>query len=591
MSDRIIAQDTTFAVATFRLTSDGKDVTNTYAIVSFVIDRVVNRIPTARLIMKDGSTAEETFAASDGNDFTPGKTIEIAAGFDGNNRPLFKGLILKQTIKVTTDGNSRLILDCRDAAAKLAIGRHSRYFTDRKDSEVIATLISSYSGVSAQVEATRITQPEIVQYYSTDWDFILSRAEMNGQIVLVENGQIKVKPPTTSGNAQITLTYGANLIELEAAMDARDQYATVKASAWSYAEQALVEATASEPSVNNQGNLSGKKLAAVIGLSEWSLRHSGEVTQPELKAWADAQLLKSRLAKIQGRVKIAAYPGAKPDALIELSGTGARFNGLAYVSGVRHDFSAGVWQTHLQLGLTPEWFYQQAQDVVEKSASGLLPGVNGLQIGVVVQLQDDPKAEHRILVKAPLVDNRAGGIWARIATLDAGHTRGSFFRPEIGDEVVLGFLNDDPRDAIVLGMLNSSAKPAPLSAADENHQKGFTTRSALKLMFDDEKKIITLETPGGNKLTISDEAKGISLEDQNGNKLTLNDSGIALSSPKDITLEATGKLTLKASQDLSLEGLNVKANANAKFEAKGNAGAEVSTSAIAILKGSLVQIN
>lgn len=591
MSDRIIPQETTFDVATFKLTTDGTDVTNAYAVVSFVIDRVVNRIPTARIILKDGSTAEETFVASEGNDFTPGQTLEIAAGFDGNNRPLFKGLIVKQTIKVSTDGNSRLILDCRDAATKLTVGRSSRYFTDLRDSEAIETIIANYGAVSAEVEATLVTHSKIVQYYSTDWDFILSRAEMNGQIVLVEDGEIQVKPPTTSGNALITLTYGANLIELEAAMDARDQYETVKASAWSYADQALVEAIASEPSVNNQGNLSGKKLAAVIGLGEWELRHSGEVTQPELKAWADAQLLKSRLAKIQGRVKIAAYPAAKPDALIELGGTGARFNGLAYVSGVRHDFSGGVWQTHLQLGLAPDWFYQQAQHVVEKPASGLLPGVNGLQIGVVVQLQDDPKGEHRILVKAPLVDNQAEGVWARVATLDAGQNRGSFFRPEIGDEVVLGFLNDDPRDAIVLGMLNSSAKPAPLTAADDNHQKGFVTRSEIKLMFDDDKKIITLETPGGNKLIISDEAKGIGLEDQNGNTLTLNDSGIALSSPKDITIEATGKLTLKASQDLSMEGLNVKAKANAQFKAEGSAGAEVSTSAIAVLKGKLVQIN
>ncbi|NEP19050.1 MAG: type VI secretion system tip protein VgrG [Leptolyngbya sp. SIO4C1] len=591
MSDRIIPQNTDFGIGTFKLTSDGKDITNDYAILSFVVDRVVNRIPTARVILKDGSAAEETFAASDGNDFTPGKELEISVGFDGNNRPIFKGLIVKQAIKVGVDGNTRLIIDCRDAATKLTVGRHSQYFTESKDSEAIEAIIDNYSGVSAQVETTRITHPKIVQYYSTDWDFLLSRAEMNGQIVLIEDGKINIKAPTTSGSPLITLTYGANLIELEAEMDARDQYQAVKAVAWSYADQALVEATASEPSINDQGNLSGRILAEVIGLSELELHHGGEVTQPELQAWANAQLLKSRLAKIRGRVKTQGYPEAKPDALIELGGTGARFNGPAYVSGIRHDFSGGVWQTHMQLGLAPDWFYQRAQNVIDKPASGLLPGVNGLQTGVVTQLQDDPKGEDRILVKAPVVDTRAEGIWARVATLDAGQNRGSFFRPEIGDEVVLGFLNEDPRDAIVLGMLNSSAKPAPLAATDDNHQKGFVTRSEIKLLFDDETKVITLETPGGNKLIISDEAKGISLEDQNGNILTLNDSGIALSSPKDITFEATGKLTLKASQDISLEGLNVNAKANAQFKAEGSAGAEVSTSAIAVLKGSLVQIN
>ena len=591
MSDRIIPQDTTFGVATFTLKSDGKDVTNAYAVLSLVVDRVVNRIPTARVVLKDGSAAEETFAASESDDFIPGKELEIAVGFDGNDRSIFKGLITKQSIKVSMDGNSRLILECRDAAAKLTIGRHSRYFAESKDSEAIETIIGEYGEVSADVEATQVTHAEIVQYYATDWDFMLSRAEMNSQIVLVEDGTIKVKKPATSGSPLITLTYGANLLELEAEMEARDQYQTVTASSWNQTDQAIIQVTSSEPSINNQGNLSGKTLAGVIGLSEWELHHGGQVTEPELKAWADAQLLKSRLAKIQGRLKMDGYPEAQPDALIELGGTGSRFNGLAYVSGIRHDFSGGVWQTYMQLGLARNWFYQQAPDVVAQPASGLLPGVNGLQVGIVVQLQDDPEGEDRILVKAPVIDTQAEGIWARIATLDAGENRGSFFRPEIGDEVLLGFLNDDPRDPIVLGMLNSSAKPAPLTATDDNHQKGFITRSEIKLLLDDDTKAITLETPGGNKLIISDKAKGISLEDQNGNTLTLNDSGIALNSSKDITLTATGKLTLKASQDLSLEGLNVSAKANAQFKAEGSAGAEVSTSAIAILKGSLVKIN
>ena len=48
-----------------------------------------------------------------------------------------------------------------------------------------------------------------------------------------------------------------------------------------------------------------------------------------------------------------------------------------------------------------------------------------------------------------------------LATLDAGKERGTFFRPEIGDEVVVGFLNDDPRHPVILGMCHSSAKPAP----------------------------------------------------------------------------------------------------------------------------------
>ena len=169
------------------------------------------------------------------------------------------------------------------------------------------------------------------------------------------------------------------------------------------------------------------------------------------------------------------------------------------------------------------------------------------------------------------------GIWARIATLDAGKGRGTFFRPEIDDEVVIGFLNEDPRYPIVLGMCHSSAKPAPEPAKDDNHHKGYVSREKLKLSFDDEKKIIGMETPAGNKLVLSEDAKGITLEDQNGNKITLDDKGIKIESIKDITL--------KAAKDIKVEGANVKIEAQTAFKAVGTSSAEVS-GASATIKGS-----
>jgi Rhs element Vgr protein len=591
MTSRIIPQNSVYDVATFTLLSDGKDITNQYAVLSLSVNREVNRIPSARIVLRDGVAAEETFAASNSNDLIPGKELEIALGYDGNNKTVFWGIVIKHGLKLDPNGDSVLIVDCKDRAVGLTIGRRSRYFKDVKDSEAIATILKDYSGISPKVEETRVEHREIVQHYSTDWDFILSRAEMNGQVVLVEDGIMKVQTPTTSGSPLITLTYGANILEIETEMDARHQYHAVNAKSWNYADHTLLKADGKEPSVNLQGNLSGKKLAQVTGGRELELRHGGLVNTQELQEWANAQMLKSRLSKIQGRIKTKGYRDAKPDALVELAGMGNRFNGMAYVSGVRHELVGGSWQTHLQIGLNPQWFYRE-EGIVECPASGLLPGVNGLQIGVAVQLQDDPTKEFRVLVKSPIMGDKGNdSIWARIATLDAGNNRGSFFRPEIGDEVVLGFINDDPRHAVILGMLNSSKSPAVLNVKDTNHEKGLITRSGMKVWFDDEKKTMMLETPGGNKVVLSDEDKGITLTDQNKNIVTLNDKGISLKSPKDIVLEATGKLTLKANQDATLEGINVNVKAQSQFKAQGNSGAEVSTSAIAVLKGSLVQIN
>jgi uncharacterized protein involved in type VI secretion and phage assembly len=232
--------------------------------------------------------------------------------------------------------------------------------------------------------------------------------------------------------------------------------------------------------------------------------------------------------------------------------------------------------------MNPDWF-SETYDVNPMPASGLLSGINGLQIGIVTQLQDDPDGEDKILVRLPIINNEEQGIWARLATLDAGENRGTFFRPEIDDEVIVGFINDDPNDAVVLGQLHSSAKPAPIAASDDNHEKGIVTRSEMKMVFDDDKISYTLETPAGKKVTLDEDAGVITIEDDNSNIITLDDSGI--------TMESAGDINIKASGDLNLEGMNVSIAAQAEFKAEGSAGAEVSTSAIAVLKGSLVQIN
>ena len=306
------------------------------------------------------------------------------------------------------------------------------------------------------------------------------------------------------------------------------------------------------------------------------------VTDSELQEWSNAKALFQQLSKTKGIVSFQGIPNVKPNTLLTLEGVGDRFNGTVFVTAVRHEIADGNWKVTAEFGMNPKWF-SETYDIQSLPASGLLPAIHGLQIGIVTQLEEDPDGEDRILVQVPIINNEEQGIWARVATLDAGENRGSFFRPEIEDEVIIGFINDDPNDAIVLGMLHSSAKPAPLTASDDNHEKGFVTRSEMKMIFNDEKTSWTLSTPSGKQIIVDEDADLISIADDHQNKITLDANGILLESAADINVKATG--------DLNLEGTNITVKANAQFKAEGSAGAEVSTSAIAVLKGSLVQIN
>jgi uncharacterized protein involved in type VI secretion and phage assembly len=265
-----------------------------------------------------------------------------------------------------------------------------------------------------------------------------------------------------------------------------------------------------------------------------------------------------------------------------LARVGARFNGNVYVTAVRHEFSGNNWVTDAEFGL-PRELHAARADVGTLRAAGLTAPVHGLQVGVVTALADDPGKEHRVRVRVPIAGMSEEGVWARVATLDAGTKRGTFFRPEKDDEVVLGFFHDDPAQPVILGMLHSSKHEPPVTPSAGNDEKAYVSREKLALRFDDKKKAITIETPGKNKLVLSDDDGGILLQDQNGNKLRMDKDGI--------TLESAKAVKVKAETELGAEAKKITLTAQTTFAAKGQSSAQVSSSGTLTLKGSLVQIN
>ncbi len=579
MSERVIHTSRSADLVTLKILVAGETLSQSFQVLGVDVEKEINRIPIASILLRDGDPASQDFAISNQDLFVPGKEIEIKAGYHSDEETIFKGIVIGHKLKIRSD-KSFLMVTCKDKAVKLTVGRKSKYFYDSSDSEIMEEIISSY-GLEKEIEPINVTHKELVQYNVSDWDFCIARAQANGKICLVEDGKIIVKKPDTGQQPVETVTYGATMLDFEAEMDARHQFSKVTSYGWSASGQELLEAEANDPAVSLNGNLAPDDLAQVIGLDNLELKNGGSDSS-SLQQWADAKALFNRMAKIRGRLKFQGLPAVKPSTMLKLEGVGDRFNGNVFVSAVRHQLTEGNWTTDAQFGINPKWFTETA-DINDLPAAGLTAAVNGLQIGIVTQLESDPEGEDRIQVRLPVVDNQGEGIWVRVATLDAGDKRGSFFRPEIDDEVIVGFINGNPNEAVILGMMNSSAKPAPLTASDSNHEKGFVTRSKIKFLFNDDKKSASLETPGGKKIILDDDAGVIHFEDENGNKVVADSGGITLDSPKDIILKATG--------DIRLEGMNISVKANAQFKAEGSAGAEISTSAVAVLKGSMVQIN
>lgn len=581
-NERTIPSEQPKTVVTSTITSGGTQIPETCHVLSVVVSKEVNRIPVATIVIADGDPAGQSFEMSNKAEFEPGKEIEIKLGYRSSEETVFKGIVVKHSIK-TRKKNSLLIIECRDKAAKMTAACKSNYFKEMKDSDVMEQLIENY-GLDKDVEGTGIEHKQLVQYNCSDWDFLVCRADAAGMLCIPNDGKLAIKKPNFSGETVLTVQYGATIHELDAEIDARLQYKSVKGTMWNYTDQELLaDVEAEEPAIPTAGNLDGTTLANVLGEDEFMLYHSGKIEEPELQQWVNAKMMKHRLAKIRGQVKIDGTAAVAPGQIIELQGVGERFEGKLFVTAVRQQYENGNWQTNIQFGINPEWF-AQTFNVQQPLAGALLPAIEGLQIGIVTQLESDPDGEDRILVRIPVIHKDDEGAWCRVSSLDAGDERGMFFRPEINDEVIVGFINNDPRHGIVLGMLNSSAKPAHLSAKDDNHEKGYQSRSKMKLIFNDDKKSINIETPGGHKVVIDEDAKKIELEDMNGNKITMNQDGITIESIKDIKM--------KAATDLKMEGganANLKGGAQTKVE--GGAGAEISSGGATSVKGSIVNLN
>lgn len=588
-------------LATFIVKVGGAAVADTVSILSIRVEKRINKISLARIVVLDGEASTGKFEVSSSSVFVPGGEVTIEAGYDNKNKLIFKGIITQQSLRIDPIIGSVLEIECRDAAIKMVIGRKNLTFAKKKDSEIISSIIGTYSSLSSEVTSTSTVWPEQVQYYVTDWDFILARAEVNGLVATTINGKVSIIKPDADTSPIFTIAYGDGLLGFYANMNCLTQLGNVKATAWDYKNQATLSGQAANDHPG-PGNLSSKKLSEVAGPSNFELQTTAPIESADLTDWSKAQLIKSEYSKITGDAKLQGTDLAEPGKYVTMEGLGDRFNGNHLISGVIHDISDGNWITEISLGLSPFWFIEEP-DVMAPPASGLLPGARGLFNGTVKKIYEDPDAQYRILVNVPLFDSNGEGIWARLANFYSTSGAGAFFLPEPGDEVILGFINEDPRFPVILGSMYSSSKHKPFTGLDPNQKnslKAIVSRSGMYVQFDDENIVYTVNTPAKNTMIISDKDKKITIKDQHSNSIEMSADGITIKSPKDITIEADQSLKLTGKQgvtisssggDIEVSGVNIKETAQSQYSAEGSLMAKINSGTELTLKSAMIMIN
>ncbi len=207
--------------------------------------------------------------------------------------------------------------------------------------------------------------------------------------------------------------------------------------------------------------------------------------------------------------------------------------------------------------------------------------IYGVVVGIVRDIKD-PDNLGRVKVDFPWLasqsetvsvtgnDDRAHSFWARVATLMAGGKRGSFFIPEVDDEVLVAFEHGDPNRPFVLGSLWNRDDPPPeaMDSGGKNHIRAIHSRSGHTISFDDDandkKAKVVVKSQGGHELTLDDanDTGKIELKTTAGHSVSLDDAGG--------TVTVTDKSGNKLVFDANANSITVEAKGNAEQKVGGN---------------------
>jgi uncharacterized protein involved in type VI secretion and phage assembly len=200
--------------------------------------------------------------------------------------------------------------------------------------------------------------------------------------------------------------------------------------------------------------------------------------------------------------------------------------------------------------------------------------VPGVAVGIVTDNQD-PEGMGRVKLSFPWRSADDESYWARMAVPMAGPDRGTYFLPEVDDEVLVGFAGGDIRHPYVLGALwNGQDAPPETNSDGNNDVRKVHSRSGHELVFDD-----------------ADQSGKVELKSSSGHTVTLDDA----SGSETITIEdKTGQNTIEF--DATANSLSIEAGAKLSIEAPtveiaGDGSLKLESNGILTIKGSLVKIN
>jgi phage protein D len=461
---------------------------------------------------------------------------------------------------------AELVVRGFDKSHRLYRETKSRAFLNKKDSD-LAQEIAQAVGLNVQVDATSTVYDHIYQHNQSDLAFLMQRAWRIGYECFVDDGQLFFRRPP-NGNAQVSLTWGDDLLTFYPRMTLAEQVDEVIVKGW--------DADKQEPIVGRaeQGNLypdiqepkDGAAWAAGFGSGKLIIVDQPVLSQAEADKLAAARLDELSGAFVQAEGTAFRRPDIKAGQWLQLKSLGARFSGNYLVTAATHLYNPDGLHTHFMVcGARTGTLLEATQG---KRPLKRWPGV----VTAVVTNTDDPHNWGRVKVKFPWMSADAESDWARLAGPGGGPEAGFYAVPEVDDEVLVAFEHGDFSRPYILGGLWNGQHDIPPTAANAAQGqrplvRTWHSRTGHALtMHDDAADKIELKTAAGHTISLDDAGSKIEIKSKGGITITLDDGSNKL------TIEGSNDVAVTAGLDMTLEAggnMNVKANGSMSLEANG----------------------
>ncbi|WP_440974363.1 phage baseplate assembly protein V [Pseudomonas koreensis] len=471
------------AIDSFKL--GGKALPNAVRVITLEILHGVNQVPEARVLLRS-----EELCAGDAFLCRPGTSVKFSYGHKPSTLT-FEGEVTRQDLSVEANHiEYRLVI--RHTLQRLQLNRRSRIFAAHSTEQQVLTQVLGTHTVQFEL-GEQLNHAQMVQFDCSDWQFLQARLRATGAWMMVKEQTISIRRPQVTKADHIFKGRGKGGNLLVERMDWKFNNThlahDVMATSWDITEQ-QPQKTRSGGADIGSGALAASELATNAG--PWELTHSQPLPERELHGLASSNLLGKRAAAVQGDVVVEGGIHYAVGQTIAFEGFGNAIDGKALISAVKHVIKATAgaelaWRTTLSIGHV-DWHSIQ---------SAVIPTAPGLHVGKVTAYPNKQASVDQadlIQVKLPVLGEHAL-LWARFSSPSASVNSGQCLYPEIGDEVVLGFFEDDPRYPIILGSMFNPHSKAPF--APGTGEKGWVFEHAggrQALLFNVKDHVLTLES-------------------------------------------------------------------------------------------------